>query len=232
MDWAEAYLDNCLAGIPKSKYRTRLRGELEEHLALLTGDLEGVGYTPEEARAEALRQMGDAEALNADYRAAWLRQPERVRWDLSRMLYGCLQAGLSLMVVFPFFLVLWSELDLPQRHPPEWVFGVVTFLIAALPNAVFLRAVFHGRPDRRRLLICGLLLTWLLGHGLVLLLIAVVYQQSPFQLPPGASDGYHRGTIWWYTWQFLVCTAVGNAGLGWLFTLKKKEERAHERNEA
>ena len=232
MDWAEDYLSQCLSGIPRSKYRARLRGELAEHLALLVSDLEAAGRAPAEARSEALRQMGDAEALNEGYRAEWFRQPERRRWDISRMLYGCLQAGMSLMVIFPFFLALWSEWDMPLRHPPEWLFGIVTFLIAAVPNAEFLHAAFRGRPDRRRLLICGLLLTWLLGHGLMLLLIAIVFQQSHFQLPPGASDGYHRGTIWWYTWQFLAGTAVGNTLLGWLFTLKKKEEKPYERSEA
>ena len=232
MDWAEEYLSQCLSGIPKCKYRARLRGELAEHLALLERDLETVGYAPEEARTEALRQMGDAEALNEGYRAEWFRQPERRRWDLSRMLYGCLQAGMSTMVVFPFFAEFWSQWDMPLRHPPEWLFGVAMFLIAALPNAVFLHVAFRGRADRRRLLICGLLLTWLLGHGLMLLLIAIVFQQSPFQLPPGASDGYHRGTIWWYTWPFLAGTAAGNAALGWLFTLKKKEDELHERIEA
>ena len=231
MDWAEDYLSQCLSGIPKSKYRERLRGELEEHLALLEGDLKKRCDSSEEAHSDALRQMGDAKTLNADYRAAWLRQSERRRWDLTRMLYGCLQAGMSVMVVFPFFAEFWSKWDMPLRHPPEWIYGAVMFLIAALPNAVFLRLAFRGRSDRRRLLIGGLLLTWLLGHGLMLLLIAIVFQQSPFALPPGAADGYHRGTIWWYTWQFLAWTAVGNAGLGWLFTLKKKEDEPHEREE-
>ena len=222
MDWAEEFLTDCLSGIPQSKYRARLHNELEEHIKLLVNDLETAERTPEEAQAEALRQMGDADELNAGYRAAWLRQPERLRWDLSRMLFGCLQAGISTMVIFPFFAELWSKWDMPLHHPPEWLFGVVMFLIAALPNAVFLHVAFRGRADRRRLLICGLLLTWLLGHGLMLLLIAVVFQQSPLQLPPGASDGYHKGTVWWYTWQFLVGSAVGNAALGWLFTLKKE----------
>ena len=55
-------------------------------------------------------------------------------------------------------------------------------------------------------------------------------QTAPFALPPGASDGYHRGTIWWYTWQFLAWTCAGNFVLGWLFPLKR-EEKSHERIE-
>ena len=96
MDWAEDYLSQCLYGIPKSKYRERLRGELAEHLALLASDLEAAGRPPEEARSEALRQMGDADALNAGYRAAWLRQPERRRWDLGRTLFAVYDPGADL----------------------------------------------------------------------------------------------------------------------------------------
>ena len=67
MDWAKEYIRRCLSGIPKSEYRNRLQSELADHLALLVSDLEGVGYAPEEARTEALRQMGDAKELNAGY---------------------------------------------------------------------------------------------------------------------------------------------------------------------
>jgi len=231
MDWAEEYLSECLAGIPKSKYRARLRGELEEHLALLERDLETVGYAPEDARREALEQMGDAESLNEGYRAEWFRQPERRRWDLTRELYGCLLAGLSVVVLFPLFGMLWNRWDTPLRHPPTWVFGAVVFLCAALPNAFFLRYVFRGRKDCRIQLESGLCTTWLLGHGLMWLLIAVVYQKSPFALPPTLRYSDRQGTIWWYTQSFVIWTCAGQFVLGLFFPLKRKEERTHERSE-
>ena len=232
MDWTEDYLSQCLYGIPKSKYRARLRGELEEHLALLERDLETVGYAPEDARRKALEQMGDAESLNEGYRAEWFRQPERRRWDLTRELYGCLLAGLSVVVLFPLFGMLWNMWDTPLRHPPEWIFGAVLFLCAALPNALFLRYVFRGRKDQRRKLELGLSTTWLLGHGLIWLLIAVVYQQSPFALPPTLRYSDRQGSLWWYTQSFIIWTYAGQFVLGLLFPLKKKEERTHERSEA
>jgi hypothetical protein len=231
MDWAEDYLSQCLSGIPKSKYRARLRGELAEHLALLVSDLENVGYVPEEARHKALEQMGDADALNEGYRAEWMRQPERLRWDLSRELYGCLLAGLSVVVVFPLFGLLWNKWDTPLRHPPTWVFGAVLFLCAALQNAFFLRYVFRGRNDCRGRLQTGLCTTWLLGHGLMMLLIAVVYQRSPFALPPTLRYSDRQGTLWWYTQSFIIWTGAGRFALGCIFPLKKKEEKRCERVE-
>ena len=232
MDWAEDYLSQCLYGIPKSKYRERLRGELAEHLALLVSDLEGVGYAPEEAQREAIRQMGDAKALNEGYRTEWLRQPERRRWDLTRELYGCLLAWLSVTVLLPLFGILWNEWNTPPHHPPTWVFGAVAFLCAALPNAFFLRYVFRGRKDQRGRLLAGLSTTWLLGHGLMLLLNAAVYRQSPFSLPPTLAYSDRQGTLWWYTQFFIIWTYAGQFALGLFFPLKTKEEKRCERVEA
>ena len=99
MNQTEAYLSLCLSGIPKSAYRNRLRSELLDHLGLLESDLEQSGYVPEEARAEALRQMGDAEALNARYRAEWLRQPERRRYLVGYAIGAALGVFLLLVVL-------------------------------------------------------------------------------------------------------------------------------------
>ena len=101
MERAEEYIRRCLSGIPKSEYRNRLQSELADHLALLVSDLEGVGYAPEEARTEALRQMGDAGALNEGYRAEWKRQPERRRYLVGYAIGAVL--GLFLLLV-----VLWQ----------------------------------------------------------------------------------------------------------------------------
>ena len=231
MKWAEDYIRRCLSDIPKGKYRVRLQSELADHLALLAGDLEAAGRPPEEAQSEALRQMGDADVLNDGYRAEWMRQPERRRWDLTRELYGCLLAGLSVMVLFPFFGMLWNWWDTPLRHLPTWVFGAAAFLCAALPNAFFLRYVFRGRNDQRGRLQAGLNTTWLLGHGLICLLIAVVYQRSPFALPPTLRYSDRQGTLWWYTQSFIIWTCAGQFALGMFFPLKTKGEKRCERIE-
>ncbi len=231
MEWAEDYIRRCLSGIPKSKYRERLQSELADHLAQLLEDVSRAGRSEAEARSETLRQMGDADTLNADFRKEWMRTSERRRWDLTRELYGCLLAGLSVMVLFPLFGVLWSRWDTPLRNPPTWVFGAILFLCAALPNAFFLRYVFRGRNDQRGRLQAGLCTTWLLGHGLICLLIAVVYQQSPLVLPPTLRYSDRQGTLWWYTQSFIIWTYAGQFALGMFFPLKKKEDKPHERIE-
>ena len=121
MDWAKDYIRRALAGIPKSEYRNRLRGELSDHLTQLAADLEAAGRDPEEARSEALRQMGDAETLNEDYRAEWLRQPESRRWDLVLMVYGCLLAGVCAAVVYVPLMLLWVPYTGWLSHAPAWI---------------------------------------------------------------------------------------------------------------
>ena len=227
MDRAEEYLSGCLSGVPKSKYRARLQSELSDHLNLLTGDLEAVGCAPEEAQREALRQMGDAETLCEVYRAEWLRQPERRRWDLSRMLCGCLLAGFLSFPASTVLGVLWNMFDGPLRSAPIWIAGVALYLSAAVPDALFLRAAFRGRTDCRARMICGLLLMWCVGTAVMLLGIGVLYGQV-FPLPAysgrltGTADGFWvRGTLRWFTYPFLLWTLAASPLLGCIFPLKR-----------
>ena len=59
MNRTNEFLERCLTGIPESRFAHRLRKELRSHLADLEADLTAAGYAPEEARAEAVRRMGD-----------------------------------------------------------------------------------------------------------------------------------------------------------------------------
>ena len=237
MEWAEDYIRRCLSGIPQSKYRERLQSELADHLAQLVEDVSRAGRSEAEAQAEALRQMGDADALDADYRSEWLRQPERRRWDLSRMLCGSLLGGIFSFLVLVFVGVLWNVMDGPLRDAPIWIFGAVLYLSSAVPNALFLRAAFRGRPDRRALMIAGLLLTWCIGKGSMMLVIVTLYGHF-FPLPAynlrvtGSTDGFWtRGTIRWFTYPYLVWTLAACPLVGWLFTLNGREEKPHEGSE-
>ena len=231
MDWAEEYLSECLAGIPKSKYQARLRGELEEHLVLLVSDLVNIGYTPEDARREALEQMGDAEALNVDYRAAWLRQPERMRWDLSRMVCGCVIAGVFSFFGFVVLGTLWDVWIGPLRNAPMWVFGALLYTCTAVPNALFLRSAFHERANRRTLIVAGMLLMWCVGTGLMLLGFGVLYGYI-FPLPAyngrlvGTPDGHWvKGSFRWFTNSYLAWTFIVSPLVGWLFAPNKKAKK-------
>ncbi len=231
MDWAEDYLSQCLNGIPKSKYRERLRGELAEHLALLEDDFNKICDSSEEARSEAMRQMGDAEALNADYRAAWLRQPERRRWDFGRMACGCVIAGIFSFFGFVILSELWDMRNGTLRDAPMWLFGALLFGCAAVPNALFLRSAFRGRADRCVRIMGGMLLMWCVGTGLMLLGFGVLYGHI-FPLPAynhrltGTSDGYWvEGSFRWFTNSYLAWTLPVSPLVGWLFTGNKRGEK-------
>ena len=234
MSWAEDYIRRALAGIPNSAYKNRLRGELTDHLALLVSDLEAVGRSPEEAQAEALRQMGDAEALNEGYRAEWLRQPESRRWDLILMVYGCLLAGLCSFLGGVILGVLWEPGYGYLRYAPIWIAGIGLFLSAAIPNALFLRRVFRGRARQGALMIAGLLFTWCVGKGLMLLGFRAMYGQF-FPLPAyngrlfGAPDGQMiKGSFRWFTNSYLAWTFAASPLVGWLFSLWKEKNHMND----
>lgn len=152
---AEDFLEQCLSGIPEGKYERRLRKELEGHLAALEADLTDAGYSQEEARAEAIRRMGDPAALNGSYRAEWRRRPERFGHDLMACFCCSLLAGIcyvSTSVALIPFLHLWWAI-----HPYEFsfemandaalwtLFGVGLFLGTYLADAALLRNHFRPR---------------------------------------------------------------------------------------
>ena len=236
MDWAEEFLSDCLAGIPKSKYRTRLRSELAEHLALLVSDLEGVGYAPTEARTEALRQMGDAGELNAVYWAQWLKQPERVRLDRIWFVSGCMLAGVGFLLAFALILLgalilgLFNPFAGGELLPPPWskslpvLSGAFLYAAAFVPNALFLRKSFRRREHRAALITAGLFLSWAVGKGSVLLSIVVIYGFPAIQgysplVGPFLETG---GKLLWFTWPFIAASLLGCAALGWLFGRERK----------
>lgn len=73
MNWKQQWMDEVLSEIPAGGYRGRLEMELRDHLETLCQSLMESGRTRDEARVEALRAMGEPEALRGEYRAAWRR---------------------------------------------------------------------------------------------------------------------------------------------------------------
>ena len=231
MDWAENYLSRCLSGIPKSEYRKRLRGELTEHLALLESDLETSGRPPEEAQAEALRQMGDAKALNDGYWAEWLRQPERRRWDLSRYALGVLLAGVgflggaALLLFFDVMLALFQTLLSVKPGPtPFWTFlhhmgGAVLYAAAFVPNAILLRKAFRRRTRRAAMVSGGLLLSWIVGKGSTVLYLFSVYGSEALAEGKEIVARSFVGSydLLWFTPEYILLSLLGCVALGWLF---------------
>lgn len=83
--WMKDFLERVLDPVPDPAYRRRLEQELTDHLAALCGDLEGAGYTPEEARAAALERMGDPEELARRCEEQWRQRLRSPRYRAARL---------------------------------------------------------------------------------------------------------------------------------------------------
>ena len=230
MDWTEDYIRRCLSGIPKSEYRNRLQSELADHLALLVSDLETVGYGTEEARTEALRQMGDAKELNAGYWAEWLRQPERLRWDISRYALGILLAGVGFLggAALLFFgdvmLALFGTIAGGVHPTPFLTFlhhmgGAILYAAAFVPNAVLLRKAFRRRRKRAVMVSGGLLLSWIVGKGSTVLYLFSVYGSEALAEGKEIVARSFVGSYdpLWFTSEYMLLSLLGCIALGWLF---------------
>ena len=226
----EEFLKRALADLPKSEYRNRLQAELTDHLEQLTDDLEKAAYSPEEARVEALRQMGDAKELNAGYWAEWLRQPERVRWDISRFALGILLAGAgflggaALNLFADTMLALFGIIAGGVHTTPFLTFlhhmgGAVLYAAAFIPNAIALRKAFRRRRKRAAMVGGGLLLSWVVGKGSAVLYLFTVY--GPEALAEGkeitARTFVGSYDLLWFTSEYILLSLLGCVALGWLF---------------
>lgn len=83
MSWKKQWIDEILKDIPPSSYRRRVESELRDHMESQCRALVEAGRTPDEARAETLRVMGEPRALRLEYWAEWLRSPSRWAGELS-----------------------------------------------------------------------------------------------------------------------------------------------------
>ena len=239
MEWTEDYIRRCLSGIPQSKYRERLQGELADHLAQLVEDVSRAGRSEAEAQAEALRQMGDADALNAACHAEWLRQPERRRCDRIWLVSGCLLASVGFLLAFALILLgalilgLFNPFAGAGLLPPPWskslpvLSGAFLYAAAFVPNAMFLRKSFRRRERRTALITAGLLLSWFIGKGSVLLFIIVVYGFPAIQGYSPLTGPFLEmgGKLLWFTWPFIAASLLGCAALGWLFGRDRHGEK-------
>lgn len=166
------YLESCLSLVPESKYRLRLREELEAHLGDLTESFLAGGYEAAEAEALAMEKLGSPEKLREEYRAAWRRQPERWRRDLGRLALGCGLALAGHLAALAFLEKLGSGGAAARRFvrsygDPRWrlLSGAVLFAGETLPPLGWLALRFRRDPARRAWVTAGLLLVWALGSG-------------------------------------------------------------------
>ena len=237
MSGIKEYLAQCLVGIPKSKYRDRLLGELLDHLELLAGDLRATGYNAEDAQAEALRQLGDATALNKEYRSGWIQQPERLYWDIRHLLFGVLISGLGYLIgvaLIMFGDVILGILRIIIGAKPQptllltilhYLDGAVLFFAAFIPNAFFLRKTYRWREHRANLIICGLLLSWIVGKGIAMLYLFTTYNPDPLidSLRIAAHMFACHYNSLWFTWPFIASSLIGCIAMGLLFSRSNGE---------
>ena len=167
------YLELCLAEVPPSDYRLRLRQELDEHLTDLTESFLARGYDEGEAFLRAMEKLGSPERLREEYRLAWLRQPERYRRDLRRLALGCLlaMAGHLLALLFLEHFGTGERRILKVYGDPRWRLFAEGVLFAAetLPCLLWLLLRFRRSPVRRTWVTAGLVLVWALDKAMLLL---------------------------------------------------------------
>ena len=168
------YLDLCLSGVPDSRYRLRLRQELEEHLADLAEGFLARGCEEGEAALRAMEKLGSAERLQEEYREAWLRQPERWRRDLEKLAFGCFLALLGHLLALLFLEHFGSGgfRFLKVYDNPRWRLLAEGILFAAqtLPCLLWLLLCFRRDRARRTWVTAGLALVWALDKAMLLLL--------------------------------------------------------------
>lgn len=126
MDWKQRWIDDVLEKIPAGSHRRRMEAELRDHLEILYDVLVESGRTEEEARAEALRTMGEPDRLREEYRAAWRRslpgRLEALRYRLVAWAGGCAaMLGVQLLVSCLLSFVWQMALSLPGDSREAWV---------------------------------------------------------------------------------------------------------------
>lgn len=170
MTWTRDFISRALEGIPKDKYRKRMKAELEDHLIALARDLEDNGTAPEQAREQAVALMGAPEDLNVSFREVWLTRANNWKYCLASLLKPAVHAVLvnilaRWVLIMPIVLtgrgLLFDYLESGSLLP------VVLFtLVNFLPGLWFCGRELHERfaihPRRKLFLFIGFALAWLL----------------------------------------------------------------------
>lgn len=246
MDWKQSWINEVLAEVPAGGFRRRLEGELRDHLetqyrALLEG-----GGAEDEARAEALRLMGEPEALREEYEAAWRRRPEARVWACLGWLAALFFGGVTLCWTYFLALILFVTLPSIAVGGETWAAWLGNGAFRALPGALcfwvpfgveaaLLRQLLGGYRRRGTLIGLGLLASWALGTAALVIVCFAVGEYSQYGLlPPTWPERlalFYRdiqdGTPW-ITPGYHLMSIAGCGVLGWIFRRRRggKEKTA------
>jgi len=171
--WTDSFLEQCLDGLPKDKYRKRAQAELTDHLLELCADLESGGYSPEEAQARAVELMGEPAELNPSFREEWVRRASNWEYYLSKVLVSAIYAYAT-NTLFRWFIIL-PLLSFNDEYLANCIEsgGPVLFLLFAIFNvfsgiwliAHTLHEDFVIHPKCKKVVLYWLIFYWLLEVG-------------------------------------------------------------------
>lgn len=224
-DWMEPFLEECLAGVPASGYRERLKGELAGHLEELEAELEESGLPPERARRLALERMGEPPAVGRACREEFLRRRSmEPGWCAGRLWRGCLLMGGLYLLTFVLLSALGVTYDasFPGRRTFHMcgdpvltaAVGCTLFFLPFGGGAWFLARSFPFHPRRGVVVTAGLLLAWLGEKLAILSLSAAIYGLWNLPALLERISGGGDPTAPWFTLPYLLLTLLGCPLLG------------------
>lgn len=228
MNWQQQWIDEILAEIPMGSYRRRVEAELRDHLESHCRALTEAGRTPDQARAEALRTMGEPEALREEYQAAWRRswpaRAEELRRRLKAWAVGlAVMGGVHFLVAFLLGAMWNMAISLPGDSYVKWVRlirGTVgnlnnAYLTTWLPLVLSLAAgafclgrKFRASSRPAPLISMGLCLHWACIAAFNGWWYGIVHHHRPFWVEVGRHFYY---AAWHYAWTFALCILLGVA---------------------
>lgn len=214
--WMEDFIRLCLSKILDLPYR-RLAGELADHLASLSADLEAGGLTAGQAQALALERMGDPEVLSRQLYSRWRQHVRSPRYVLSQLALACCIIGLSVLLIDLTLGAAGLTHDAAPGLPMEGnpvltgAVGILLFLFPFSLGTFWLTSRFQGHASPRRLVLLGLLLAWLGQLCLLLLIGSLLYNIPLYQPIPllARISGGGDPIAPWFTPGYLLLTLVG-----------------------
>lgn len=185
-----------------------------------------MGASPEEARAEALRQIGDPALLQKEYRAAGIYQRALSGgYFWSRATVCCLLAGALYLLSFNALAIIGNYTYDARPGTPIignpaalLLFGIVLFFIPFTLSALYLRRAYHHRPHRAIDITLALLIIWL-GEKLAILSISALIYKIPLWKISDLMYRVNAGgdqSAPWFTMNYILLTLVGTIALGLL----------------
>lgn len=230
MDWKEGFIRRVLAAVPAGSWRRRMEAELRDHLDSQCRALAEAGRTQDEARAEALRLMGEPEKLKKEYEAAWRRRPEAKLRGAAGWLGAVIVGGILLYAAFcitflPLSIPMSVNGGLLRNGAFQFLAGNLTFWAPFAVAAAFLRLCTRNYRHRGVLISAGLLIIWTLGTAVLVMFVLGVGEYEQYGLLPSGwldrlalfyRDMRHSNAPW-ITPGYHLMNLAGCGFLGWLF---------------